>query len=266
MKFIFLDFETYYAKDYTLRKMTPAEYILDPRFETICVAVQIDDGPVELIDGPDFREWISQHDPKECTVVTYNALFDMCILAWHYAFVPARMVDALGMARALLGHKLRGLSLEKVAEHFKLPPKGDAILKVIGLRRADILNQWDLWGQFVEYAKHDVVLLRAIFDKLAPSFPPSEFRIMDLVLRAAVEPMFRIDMIMLTQHLADVRAEKAAVIATTGATAVELRGVSSFVALLEAEGVEIDYKEGKSSPIPALAKTDDFMNSLLEDD
>jgi hypothetical protein len=32
-----------------------------------------------------------------------NAVFDNAILAWRYNFVPARMVDGLGMARALLG-------------------------------------------------------------------------------------------------------------------------------------------------------------------
>jgi hypothetical protein len=40
MDLLVVDFETYYAKDYGLRKLTTEEYIRDPRFEVIGVAVK----------------------------------------------------------------------------------------------------------------------------------------------------------------------------------------------------------------------------------
>ena len=134
---LFLDFETYYDSEYSLRKMTPAEYILDPRFETIMVAVKADYGPHEVIDGPDFPAWLAQFDPKETTTVTFNALFDNAILAWHYGFVPQTMIDAMAMARALDGHLLPRLNLAALSEHIGLHAKGDTITAVSGMRRAD---------------------------------------------------------------------------------------------------------------------------------
>jgi len=33
--------------------------------ETICVGVKLDDGPIEVIDGPDFPAWLADLDqPK----------------------------------------------------------------------------------------------------------------------------------------------------------------------------------------------------------
>ena len=266
MNWLWLDFETYYADDYTLRKMTPAEYILDPRFETICVATQIDDGPVLTIDGPDFPAWLSQYAQNTVTV-TYNALFDNCILAWRYGFVPKRMIDVLGMARTLLGHKLARLSLESVSEYLGVGYKGTTIARVKGMRRAAIMGNAALWFDFKHYAADDVRLMHAIFNKLAPEYPRSEYKVMDLVLRAAVQPRFVCDIPMLNQHLADVQAEKQALIDALddNVTRDDLHSALKFRAMLEALGVDIKYKAGAGGKmIPAFAKTDDFMAELQE--
>jgi DNA polymerase len=273
MKFLTLDFETYYDKEYSLRKLTPPEYILDVRYETICLAAQVDDGAVDFIDGPDVGAWLAQFAPADTITLTFNALFDNCILAWRYGWVPARMIDGLGMARCLLGHKLRRLSLDAVSKHLNAGEKGDAVHTVVGMRRQDIINA-GLWQTYAEYNKQDVRILRTIFNKLAPAFPKAEYRLMDLVLRCAIQPQFVVDLPRLEAHLVKVRADKLALMQAAGVEIIEKDGKHSapqlastdgFARLLENLGVVVSTKMTKTgNEIPALAKTDEFMNELLE--
>ena len=271
MKFLTLDFETYYDKEYSLRKMTPAEYIWDPRWEMILCSVQIDDGPIEVIDGPDFPAWLAQFDPKDCITLTFNSLFDNCILAWRYGFVPARMIDGLALARILLGHKLARLGLEYVAEYLDIGQKGSTIKTVLGMHRADIIAA-GLWPEFCAYARQDVFLLKGIFKILAPQLPRQEFRVMDLVLRCCVEPVFEADINLLHEHLNMVIADKDALLASVGLGRTEdgkmppeLMTTGGFQKILEDYGVEVEMKvTATGNVIPALAKSDDFMAELAE--
>jgi len=263
---LFLDFETYYDRDYSLRKMTPAEYILDRRFETICMGVcRNGDAPV-LIDGPDVGSFLHSLDPHQVTTVTYNALFDNAILAWRYNFRPARMVDGLGMARALLGTRLRKLGLADVAEHLGVGSKGTEIHNVVGMHREDIKRDQGLWARFGAYCLNDTALLRSILDTLHDEFPAEEYDVMDAVLRTCIEPVFQCDVELLQDHLRKIRAEKAALCEAVGADKDTISGNGSFLQLLKDAGVEIEYKQGKNGPIPAIAKTDGFMTDLLEDE
>ena len=268
IKFLFLDFETYYDKEYSLRNMTPAEYILDQRFETSVVAVSVDGEPSHIIDGPDFPAYIAGFDPATTITVTYNALFDNCILAWRYGFVPYLMIDAMGMVRSLRGHELSGVSLEKAAEHLGVGAKGTTLGNVRGMRREQIKGNPRLWDELCRYAIQDNELCRKIFSKLAPEFPASEYRVMDVVLRAAVIPQFRIDVPMLQQHLDDVRAEKEELLVSAGVSNRDaLMSTDGFEKLLTELGVEVEYKTTPASnDIPAFAKTDDFMEELSNHD
>ena len=270
MKLLFLDFETYYDKTYSLRKLTPPEYILASEYETICCSYAFDAGPVGLCDGPDVGALLAGIDPSATITVTYNALFDNCILAWRYGFLPWQMVDALGMARCLLGSRLRSLSLESVAAHLGVGVKGETIKTVLGMRRADIMADPYLWGAFKAYCMNDTEMLRKIFFKLQPDFPQKEWPVMDLTLRAAVQPRFHTNVELLKTHGAELRAAKEALLTRAQvegeyqAQKDEVLGAQSFLDLLKARSVEIEMKEGKRGPIPAIAKTDDFMVSLQE--
>lgn len=286
MPVLFLDFETFYSDDYTLKKLTPPEYILDPRYETIGCSVAVDDEPARWVDGPNFAEYLSQFDPAKTTTVTFNALFDNCILAWVYGFVPARMYCSMRMAAALRGHVLSSVSLASVSKALGLGEKGTEIHNVKGMRRNEIMNDPVLWRSFQDYANNDNELNRKIFATLTPEFPIAERKIMDRVLRCAVEPTFRIDVDMLKQHLDDLEREKNENLIEAMGPAGEglkaddphieevlrefasaLRSNDKFTKVLQDRGVDIVLKPSNTDPermIPAFAKTDEFMADLQE--
>ena len=121
--FLFVDFETYYDTEYSLRRMSAPEYILHGLFE---------------------------HDRR-----------DRAILAWRYGWVAGRLADTLGMARALKSYKR--YSLGAVAkELFGHDSKGDVIGKVKGMRVQDIKNA-GLWPAYRTYAMNDVSLCAMIY-------------------------------------------------------------------------------------------------------
>jgi DNA polymerase len=271
MKYLFLDIESYYDSDYSLSKMTSAEYILDPRFECIMLGMAEGDGPVSVIPGPDIQKVLNSLDASNYTTITHNALFDKCILAWRYGFVPALMLDTLGMSRALLGHRLRSHKLAKVAEFLRLPPKGNFVENVKGLHFADF--GYGQLERYKEYCAHDTDLCRQSFRILEPHFPASERYIMDLVLRAAVQPQLILDADMLTRHLDSVRERKRLLLDKCGVTKPELMSTQIFKEKLEELGIVVEDKPSPASVkrgdnplvmIPALAKTDLFMKTLLE--
>lgn len=97
-------------------------------------------------------------------------------------------------------------------------------------------------------------------------FPLEELYVIDITIRMFVQPVLSADIELLARLWEQEERDKAARAAALGVTAAELQSADKFTALLQAEGVEVVYKNGKHAPIPALAKTDDFMRELLEDD
>ena len=267
MKTIFLDFETYYDTQYSLRRMTPVEYILDPRYETIGVAICEDEGDAFWLDADQFVDYLKSNDLTECKVVSHNALFDMSILSYRYGVVPKLMIDTLGMARARVAYNTTSLSLASLATHFGVGAKGDAIMKVQGMN-AVAMKQAGLYEQLSSYALNDVELCRTIYKKLLP-FPVSEFVIQDMVLRCAVQPSFTLDSNLLAEHLHEVRMSKEQLLARAGLTSRDdLMSNEKFAQALRVLGVEPPMKTslvtGKSTY--AFSKTDAAFLELEEHD
>ena len=124
MNIVTLDFETYYSKDFSLRKLTTEEYIRDPRFQVIGVGLKVDDGITEWIEGDKVAERLKQIHWGDCLLLCHNTLFDGAILAWTYGLKPAGFLDTLSMARAVHGVDAGG-SLAKLAIRYNIGEKGD---------------------------------------------------------------------------------------------------------------------------------------------
>jgi hypothetical protein len=265
MKTITLDFETYYDQEYSLRKMTPVEYILDPRFEIIGCAVKDDDFAVWMSkDG--LRRYLKGL-PEKVVVVSHNALFDMCILAWRMNYVPHLMVDTLGMARAWLGHKLKSLSLDAVATHYGVGAKGTTVHKVMGMTGAAI-RAAGIYDEYAQYSCNDADLCYTIYRKMiGEGFPAREIAVMDTVLRCAVKPRFVLDQTLLAEHLHATMTMKQDLLARCGMSSRDdLMSNDKFAAALQSMGVDPPTKISlvTGNEAYAFAKTDQAFMELEE--
>lgn len=267
MQVIVLDFETYYDSEYSLRKMTPVEYILDPRFETIGCAVMDGDAPAVWMTEQELREYLALLPPK-VAVVSHNALFDMCILAWRFNYVPFLMIDTLGMARAWLGHALKSLSLDRVATHLGIGVKGNTVHKVQGMGLAAI-KAAGFYEEYAAYSANDAELCWDIYRTLLKQgFPVQELAVMDTVLRCAVIPRFMLDQSKLALHLHNIMAMKEGLLAKCGMTTRDdLMSNDKFAEALRLLGVEPPTKTSLTTgkETYAFSKTDPDFLALEED-
>lgn len=266
-----MDFETYYDKEYSLKKMTPIEYVLDPRFESIMLSVKRPGKPCFYLAGNQIESFFRILDPDTTVMITWNALFDQLIAAVHYRFVPGLMIDAMGMARAWVGHKLKSLSLASVSAHLGTGIKGHEVQNVIGMRAQDIRNA-GRWNAYADYCMLDSNLTEKNFDvMMGQGFPVSELAVLDLVLRMTVEPQFQLNTGELAQHLQDIQQDKQVQLSkammVSGLTDVDqLMSNPKFALILESLGVDPPQKISPTTGRTtwAFSKSDQAFTDLEE--
>tara|TARA_R110000868_G_scaffold120174_2_gene318985 strand:+ start:243 stop:2072 length:1830 start_codon:yes stop_codon:yes gene_type:complete len=267
MKLLTIDFETYYDKQFSLTKLTTEEYIRDPRFEVIGVAVQIDDGAPEWASGTheQVKTWLQQFPWADSIALAHNAMFDGAILNWSFDLRPKFWTDTLCMARALHGVEVGG-SLAVLAERYAVGEKGTEVLNALGKHRGDFTDA-EL-AKYGDYCVNDVALTYNIFDRMVTAeFPKPELKLIDLTLRMFTEPVLDLDLPLLEQHLVDVRERKDKLLQTCGLdTKDALMSNPKFAELLKEFGVEpptkISLTTGKETW--AFAKNDEEFKVLAE--
>jgi DNA polymerase len=265
MDLITIDFETYYDKDFSLSKITTEEYIRDPLFEVIGVAVKVNDGETEWASGThqELKTWLQQFDWKNSMVLAHNAMFDGAILNWKFDIRPKVWLDTLCMGRALHGVEVSG-SLAALSERYGLGVKGTEVVNALGIRRKDFSKeQLERYG---DYCINDVVLTYMLFNTMLPKFPKSELKLIDITTRMFTEPVLELDTIMLGEHLQEIQEKKAVLLAESGVTTDDLMSNPKFAEALMNLGVTPPTKK---SPLTgkeafAFAKTDEGFLALQE--
>ena len=200
---LWLDFETYYDDEYSLKKMTPAEYIADARFEALGCAF-VWDGGEEHVEGPEIPEYLKEIDWGKYlrTDRPPNSLFDMLILSMRYGIYPTRYGDTLAMARNWISHSTGGSSLKECCQFYGLPAKWDTVAKTKGVNYQALVANPALRQEVRDYAIDDTRKCKQIYElMLGSGFPVGELDTIDLVVRMAAVPQFEVDLEVLAQHL-----------------------------------------------------------------
>ena len=265
MNILTIDFETYYAVDFSLTKLTTEEYVRDDRFEVIGVAVKQNDGEPQWFSGTgeEVCGFLRKFDWDNSFALAHNAMFDSAILSWTFGIKPRAWFDTLSMARASDGLDA-GNSLAKLAQRYNLGIKGSEVVEAKGLRRADFSpNQLDKYG---EYCKNDVTLTYDLFQTLLPRFSLHELKLIDLTLKMFYDPVLFLDTPLLEQHLMQVKARKDKLLAACVADKDTLMSNPKLADLLISLGVEPPMKESPANgkQTYAFAKNDEGFKELAE--
>ena len=267
MDLITVDFETYYDKDFSLRKVTTEAYIRDPQFEVIGVGVKVNDGQTEWASGTheQIKSYLHTFDWADAMLLCHNTMFDGAILAWIFDVRPRVLADTLCMARALHGVEVGG-SLHALTQRYNLGTKGTEVLDAKDKHRLDFTPE-EL-GRYGDYCVNDVELTYKLFMKMAKGFPKQEMRIIDMTLRMFTEPMLDLDIGLLRQHLENTKKIKEDLIESSGVTREQLMSNPKFAELLVSMNVEPPMKTSLTTgkETYAFAKNDEAFKALQEHD
>jgi DNA polymerase len=266
MNVITVDFETYYSKQFSLSKLTTEQYVRSHEFEVIGLAVKVNNGDTDWISGPfnAVKDYLhANYDWEGSAVLAHNTLFDGAILSWLLDIHPKLWLDTLCMGRALHGTEVGG-SLKYLADMYQIGEKGNEILNALGKHRNDF-NEEEL-ERYGDYCIQDVELTYQLFDIFLKVFPKKELKVIDMTLRMFIDPVLKLNVDRLEDHLVTLQAQKETLLEECGIEKTELMSNPKFAKALESLGVvppmKISLRTGKEAF--AFAKSDEAFKALQE--
>jgi DNA polymerase len=239
---MFLDFETYYDDEYSLRRMTTREYIMDPRFRAHALAVAEGSAEPFVLVGTDaVRDWVLSQDWGKLHVVAHNAAFDVGILCWRFGVTPKLISCTAQMARAAVVHAGAGKAdLGTLSKWFGLPDKDtEALVDMAGVDLDMADRTSPEVDRFIKYSLQDVGSCREIYRRLRPLLSKEMMLLIDRVTRMYHCSDMVLDPTVLDEAEAEELAARVQAMAACGVhDEADLRSRERFAALLRSLGVE----------------------------
>lgn len=204
---VFVDFETVVSGDFSLEKLSTQQYVTDPRFDVLCVAIAFAEGPVRVYHkgGPGNASLEQAQavllEASDRTFVAHNVGFDGFIAKHLWGVTFARHFDTTGYARALgLDARLANAAAFFGKRKLEAPPFTAASLADPGCRE-----------RMARYCATDTALARLVFRKAVADdgYPDAEFEINDMTAAINLRGL-RVDTASasrLARELGDMRAD-----------------------------------------------------------
>ena len=284
MEVLAIDYESFWSADYTLSKMTPLEYVMDPRWECQSLTVtHEDERSTTAIGHAEIQRLTASYDWRKYMVIGHNlSVFDAYVAALRYAINPRMWGCTLAMARPWFGRTV-GLSLKALCKHLGLGVKDDRILHATKGRRLADFTPEEVQSMRI-YNCDDSILCMRLFKVLKQYFTPQELWHIDCLIRMRTEPAFELDEMTLNEALVAEEARQRGaldalsdMLGFTGDTVeqrveqvrMHMASAPKFAQLLTDLNVPVPMKASPTNPdrlIPALAKTDVEFIALQEHD
>ena len=256
IEMVVLDVETYFDKDYNLKKLSTYDYVTDDRFNQLGWAVKKNDDPAT------FGQTLPRFDYKNLTVIMHNAKFDALVLALKYGIYPPFIIDTLDLARHI--EPRWSNSLADLCKRHGLVEKGET--KQFEGLHFDTLDA-DLWMKLHRYATNDAERTHDLLGILLPklSNPAFELELATWTRNLFIKPVlcFAVDRARVLRG--QMQDEVTTALDRVGRTEKQIRSEAQFTGdlRLALDPEEPPFKQGKKKQLLAIAKTDPGYSYLL---
>ena len=277
---ITIDFETYYDKEWTLKKITTEKYIRGEKFECIGLSIKIGSMTTHFHRRENWKGFIQSIMEKypNSPFVCHNASFDMGILGLRYGIHPRFTVDTSVMAKLCgLDRVAGGSSLAKLTEFLcskgiLTTVKGNEVHNMQGVHADDMTEQQ--WRAYAEYCKLDTDLCYQLYMYMLDLVPLSELVMSHITTEMWTKPVVQLNVPLLESYADRLAVEREQILKgiagklglSTDDMLKHLRSAPKFKAILESLGVKVPMKhsEKQNKLVPALSKTDQEFLALQD--